>query len=319
MANPQHVEYLKKGADRWNTWRHKNSHIKIDLSRDIFSGIDLSEFDLSLADLSNSNFSQANLSGAVLSRTDLSWADFSNANFSNAYLMHTNFYRTDLSSANFNSASLRRTLFSFTDLSKVKNLELCHFEGPCSLDYHTLTVSKPLPQSFLQGIGLPNDYIEYIKSLPEPLHQCYSCFIAYSEKDNDFSQKLYNDLKNTGIDCERWREGVKIGDRIIRWIHQAVEDYDKVIVILSKNSLKSENVHREISRTLKKELALRKKDPDAEVLIPVKVDDYINSSYCKYEHTSELTDKRIGNFMKWEDPNSYQKAFQLLLTHLEKK
>ena len=41
MANPEHVEILKKGVEVWNRWREDNPEIEPDLS-----GEDLEEIDL---------------------------------------------------------------------------------------------------------------------------------------------------------------------------------------------------------------------------------------------------------------------------------
>jgi hypothetical protein len=38
MANPEHLEILKRGADAWNEWRHRQIGFHVDLS-----GADLSD------------------------------------------------------------------------------------------------------------------------------------------------------------------------------------------------------------------------------------------------------------------------------------
>ena len=67
MANPEHVELIRKGAKRWNDWRHKNPQIRPDLSEAELAGADLSG-----ADLSGSKLTAAVLSGADLSGSNLS-------------------------------------------------------------------------------------------------------------------------------------------------------------------------------------------------------------------------------------------------------
>lgn len=56
-----------------------------------------------------------------------------------------------------------------------------------------------LPFHFLRGIGLPVDFIHYLPSfLMEPL-QFYTCFISYTEADDEFAQELYPDLQGVEI------------------------------------------------------------------------------------------------------------------------
>ena len=52
MANPEHVEILKRGVEVWNKWREENPDVKPDLS---------------YADLRGANLDNADLSGVSLS------------------------------------------------------------------------------------------------------------------------------------------------------------------------------------------------------------------------------------------------------------
>jgi hypothetical protein len=64
MANPEHLELLRRGVEVWNAWRAIERSTKPDLS-----GADLRGADLIKADLSG-----ANLSSALFIKADLSWA-----------------------------------------------------------------------------------------------------------------------------------------------------------------------------------------------------------------------------------------------------
>lgn len=77
MANPEHVEIVKQGAEAIRKWREKNPNVRIDLSRAgiwgaDFRGTDLREADLSWADLSGADLREADLTGANLRNADLS-------------------------------------------------------------------------------------------------------------------------------------------------------------------------------------------------------------------------------------------------------
>ena len=71
MANKEHVEILKRGADIWNEWRTDKPGLHPDLSSADITGKHLADVNLSAAGLADAKVSGANLSGA----------DFRNANF----------------------------------------------------------------------------------------------------------------------------------------------------------------------------------------------------------------------------------------------
>jgi uncharacterized protein YjbI with pentapeptide repeats len=103
MANADHLEMLRQGADAWNAWRVKEPSLKPDLSR---------------ADLSRANLSGANLSGAVLIEADLSGANLSGAVLIEADLPGAYLRRAMLSGANLSGAVLSGVILSGADLSR---------------------------------------------------------------------------------------------------------------------------------------------------------------------------------------------------------
>src|SRR6516164_1456848 len=133
MADPAHLEVLRRGVDAWNAWRTESPSVIPDLN-----GADLHRADLSRADLreawlrgahlegadlyraelceahldgaylSRANLHQADLSGAHLSGADLSEADLSRAHLGGAYLSRANLCEANLSRADLNGADLSR-------------------------------------------------------------------------------------------------------------------------------------------------------------------------------------------------------------------
>lgn len=102
MANPQQLNLLLSGIDKWNEWRRVNRSTLLD-----FTGADLRKRNLCGADLTGANFSRANLVGADLSLSKLYGAVFTDCillgtNFQGAHLMEA-----DLSSSNANGADFR--------------------------------------------------------------------------------------------------------------------------------------------------------------------------------------------------------------------
>ena len=190
----------------------------------VFRGINLRGANLSRTNFwntlfGNSNAGHTNLSGtdftdADLSGTDLSSINMSRANLSGARLGSVNFTNAVLNESNFTGATLSGTSFGDRDLRVIKGLETIKHEGPSPLSINTIYLSEGrIPEIFMRGIGTPDIFIEYMHSLVGKPIEYYSCFISYSSKDQDFAQRLYNDLQGNNVRCWFDREDLKIGDK----------------------------------------------------------------------------------------------------------
>lgn len=347
MANPEHVEILKQGEEMWNDWRSKHTDIQPDLREASLEEENLSGADLTDADLRDAALVSAHLIGADLSGADLSGADLTEANLINANLIDANLTRADLRSANFSRADLRGahlndthligtilygayldgadltgaslgfTSFLANDLNHVKGLEEAKHVAPSAIGIDTIYESEGnIPEAFLRGCGVPEDFITYMRSLTVQPIQFYKCFISFTEADDAFSERLYNDLQAKGVRCWRWKEDAKWGKTLMRSIDEAVRLYDKLIIICSEQSLKSPAVIREIERALQKEDDLARQGKEGEVLFPIRLDDYI---FTKWNHhrKADVLAKNVGDFRQWKNHDSYQKAFDRLLRDLK--
>jgi hypothetical protein len=147
----------------------------------------------------------------------------------------------------------------------------------------------------------------------------YSCFISYSTKDEDFATRLYSDLQGKRVRC--WfaphdiKSGVKLGDQI----DEAIRLHDKLLLILSEHSMKSEWVKTEIAKARKREV----KDGNR-VLFPVRLVGFeeLRDWECFDGDTGkdsarEIREFFIPDFSNWDDDDSYQTAFQRLVKDLK--
>jgi uncharacterized protein YjbI with pentapeptide repeats len=253
MANQEHAALVLQG-EAWRRWREENVGVTPDLS-----GANLHGAKLINANLNGADLYWANLTGAQLIKADLSEADLRQADLSAANLTWAN-----LSGADLSEADLDETLFVDTSLINVLGLDACEHHGPSVLDHRTLARSGQLPLPFLRGCGLPEKFIEYLPSLLDQPIQFYSCFISYSNKDQDFADRLYADLQNQGVRCWFAPHKIQGGKKIHEQIDEAIRIYDRLLLVLSEHSMESEWVQMEIAHARKKELNQQRK-----VLFPI--------------------------------------------------
>jgi hypothetical protein len=313
-----------------------------DLSRAKLTDANLSRAKLYMADLSRADLSRANLFEAKLYMTDLSRsklfnADFSNADLSGAFLPHANFFNANLSNANLSSAHLSSAHLwcailsmanlnganfkgcSFylnsiggVDLSKAKNLEQVDHKGRSFIDTNTFIESDgSIPESFLRGCGVPEIFIQYLPSLMSKPIQFYSCFISYSSKDQAFAERLHADLQNKGVRCWFAPEDMKIGDKIRDRIDQSIKLHDKLLLVLSENSINSDWVEDEVEAAYEQE-----RTRGQTVLFPIRLDDAVMDTNKAWAAKLRRS-RHIGDFTKWKDHDSYRKAFDRLLRDLK--
>lgn len=104
--------------------------------------------------------------------------------------------------------------------------------------------------------------------LPAPPQ--HSCFISYAHEDVKFSEKIYSDFEKHKIPYWYFPIDAPIGKTVWEAIGEAIDRCDKLLLILSEHSLRSDGVIREIKRALHQEAVRRRK-----VLLPIKIDNAI--------------------------------------------
>ena len=279
----------------------------VNLSKANLSHADLRLASLSFADLMGADLTQTKMAGAYLHKTNLN-----EANLSRAIFLGTHLNDTQLTKADLRSVKLGETVFANCNLSEIIGLTDCMHSGPSIIDQRTLVRSRELPLEFLRGIGLPDNYIEYIPSL---FHgdaiQYYSCFISYSSHNQDFAERLYADLQNKGVRCWFAPEDMKIGDKIRHAIDSAIRLKDKLLVILSETSVSSQWVETEVETAMEEE-----RERGEPVLFPLRIDEAVMETNETWARMLRR-ERNIGDFTGWKNHDSYQKAFERLLRDLK--
>lgn len=143
----------------------------------------------------------------------------------------------------------------------------------------------------------------------------YSCFISYSSKDEKFTRRLYEELKENKIHCWFAPEDMRIGDPLQLPIDEIVSRYDKLLMILSKNSLSSQWAAHEMEAAVKWEQD--HSDEGCRLIFPIRIDDAIMNQSEGWPHWIHSS-IRIGDFTHWQEPDDFQIAFARLLRDLSR-
>ncbi len=300
MANEKHLKILRQGVKAWNRWRRGNPKIKPDLTEANLSGANLARSSLARADLRDADLSRADLGGAILAEADLGGANLSDADLS--------------------EASVAWTRLGNIDLSKVKGLDTVTHSGPSSIGIDTIYQSRgQIPKSFLRDAGVPHSFIDYMQSLVGKPFDFYSCFISYSHEDEEFTKRLHSRMRDQGLRVWYAPEDIRAGEKTHHQIDEANKLYDKLLVVLSNNSMESEWVKTEIYKARQREIK-----EDRRLLFPIRLVDFesIQKWQCfdadaGKDLAREIREYYIPDFKNWKNHDSFESNFKRLLKDLK--
>ena len=220
---------------------------------------------------------------------------------------------------NFHDALIGFTAFGNVDLTEAKGLETAKYIAASTIGIDTLyRCGNRLPDVFLRGAGIPDDFIAYFKSLAGKPIEFYSCFISYSTGDQEFADRLHADLQNRGVRCWFAPHSVQGGRKLHEQIDDAIRLYDRLLLILSDHSMNSEWVKTEIAHARQKELTEGRRVLFPISLVPfAKIRDWKNfDADTGKDSAREIREYFIPDFSSWEDHASYKVAFERLLRDL---
>ncbi len=336
-----HGAELKK-ADMTGSWLREADIRIANMASSIMENVNMQgaflvKSDLTDAYLVNANMSEtvlirANLRGAHMNRTILRNADLRFADLTECYLGYSNLEGAFLSDTQLNNADMThirlgeskmvRTVFANNDLRTAQGLERIRHLGPSTLGVDTLLRSGgKIPETFLRGCGVPESVIEYLPSLigaMQPI-QFYSCFVSHSTKDHDFAQRLFDRLQGQRIRVWFAPEELKGGRLLDDQIDHAIRLHDKLILVLSDESVRSKWVMKEIRKARREELANNRRK-----LFPIRLTDMQTLEHweCLDPETGhDLADVVrsyfIPDFSNWKDHDAFERAFTKFLNALK--
>jgi hypothetical protein len=274
----------------------------------------------------------ANCTNAGFRRVNFDRADLERANLIGTNLTQTNFSWTNLVRANLENASIGETSFGSTDLTEALGLEKIFHVIPSYLDTHTLQFFMgKIPEKFLRGCGLSDWEIESARLYNPDLTneeivkiqyrmfdlratqalQISPLFISYSHADTPFVDYIDKGLTKKGVRFWRDIHDAKAG-RLETQIDLAIRQNPTVLLILSKNSIKSDWVEHEVrhARKLEKELG-------RDALCPIALDDAWKSSPWPERVMEQIMEYNILDFSGWEKSSTFESKFAKLLSGLD--
>jgi TIR domain len=139
----------------------------------------------------------------------------------------------------------------------------------------------------------------------------YSCFISYSSKDAGFASRLHAELQKNGVKCWFAPEDIKIGEEFRQRIDDAIREYDKLLLVLSEHSVRSDWVQDEVEACFERERKQRR-----QVLFPIRVDTAVSRTRQAWA-ASIRRRRHIGDFTNWHDAEAYERAFERLIRDLK--
>ncbi|UCE59881.1 MAG: toll/interleukin-1 receptor domain-containing protein [Phycisphaerales bacterium] len=317
----------KEGIAEWNLRRSEENEKLPDLI-----GADFRHADLRRANLGNAKLGGADVSGADFRLASLLNADLSNAILCGTNLRDANLARTDLSNAllfgaTFAEAQFALTIVADVDLSRASGLEEVDHGLSSRVSVDTLAKSKGrIPDKFLQGCGfLPWQVLEarmYDPTLTAAEIERLLCkifdlrttgaiflggvFISYAHEDSAFVDEVYERLQKEGAPVWLDRHEAVAGP-IKEQVMGAIRLNDIVLLVLSKDSVKSDWVTHELKAARRREKKERR-----DILCPVALDDSWKAKCEEDPDWGHLPDKNILNFAAWET-EAFDEQFEKLI------
>ena len=329
MADSNDVAKLMEGVESWNAWRASHpERIWVNLiGADLRQSSNLGPNISTPANFDRANLRGADLAGANLCAVSLRAADLREADLRGGCLCRVDLVGADLSGAELSGADFRQatvaSTFGNNDLSQIIGLDTVKHAGPSVISIDTIFASQgKIPFSFLRGAGVPDIFIEFMPSLvASGAFQFCSCFISYSSKDQKFAERLYADLQNKGVRCWFAPHDIHGGKKLHEQIDLAIRMHERVLLILSANSMNSEWVKTEIRKARKREVTEKKT-----VLFPVSLvpfdairDLELFDADTGKDLAIEIREYFIPGFSDWKNHDSYREAFRKLLSDLKRE
>ena len=146
------------------------------------------------------------------------------------------------------------------------------------------------------------------KSQSKPTMRFQTVFISHSHKDHEFVSRLNTALRDRGVRTWFSPEEIQPGTKLSESIFSAIDSFDRLIVVLSENSMKSQWVCSELHRAF-----LRQRKDGQNILFPISiVPQEVVRNWSSFDSDSgkdlavELREFLIPSITNWRDEVLFQ-------------
>jgi signal transduction histidine kinase len=151
--------------------------------------------------------------------------------------------------------------------------------------------------------------------------QFFSCFISHSHRDQPFCDKLYDHLRPLEIQLWYSPKDMRGGRTIDDQVRRAILGYDRLLVVLSEHSLRSNWVQTEVLSAKRRET-----ETGQRVLFPIRLVDYaaiqrwsLIDSDTGVDVAREIRRYFIPDFSTWSSQESFQESLRRLVEDLKRE
>jgi hypothetical protein len=186
----------------------------------------------------------------------------------------------DLGSTNELDALIKDGIDIFKKLFNSTYISRENFENvPKSHEFDTTTLTNtPKILLYTNYLFIKYDFVlnafKKNKILIEILNESdmYNClFISYGSPDEGIASTINAYLNGHGVNTWFFPKDSLPGEKLHRVMFEGVNNYDKVLLLCSKNSLDRPGVLNELERVLEREA----KEGGSSILIPITLDNYV--------------------------------------------
>jgi TIR domain len=143
----------------------------------------------------------------------------------------------------------------------------------------------------------------------------HSVFLSYSTADEEFCLELYESLADAGLRVWFAPHDIKPGRRIASQVSRAIEQYDKLLIVLSEASMESDWVATELYKA-----CTREQTQSVQVLFPIRLVPFEKiRAWQAFDADSgrdmarELRQYYIPDFTDWRDTKVYAARIDQLI------
>ncbi len=187
-------------------------------------------------------------------------------------------------------------------------------------------------REFADGVGDikiadANVLVEWLARYKRPLgpeshasdRRFQSCFVSYSHRDEAFAAHLVARLRAEGVRVWFAAEDLNPGQKIHEEVGKAINNFDRLVVVLSDSSMCSHWVQNEVRKARQRELR-----DGCRVLFPISLVAFdklkqweLFDADTGQDLAVEIREYLVPNFSGWQDPATFERQFRGLLAGLK--